>query len=153
MARAKQLHTVRPHPENSFGNFIRRRRQDLGLYQREIAQHVGIGRPEFVGFVEMGTRQFDLDRLPRLAEILQVNLAELTKLAMEEKYPALAAALFSDPSAFRKGAKRGSAEGSEFQQKVNELERPLRQTIIQMVNGLYDSQVRAAKTRRRVNSA
>jgi transcriptional regulator with XRE-family HTH domain len=84
-----------PHnPTSRFGELIRQRREQLGMSQTEVARRVGIGSPEFVGMVETGKRPVPLDRVPALAEALQLDRVNLCKEALSERHPVLYHALF-----------------------------------------------------------
>ena len=89
-----------PHnPTVRFGDLIRQRREQLGLSQTEVARRVGIGSPEFIGMVEVGKRPIPLDRVPRLAAVLELSGPDLCKLALSERHPVLYHALFEGEAA------------------------------------------------------
>jgi transcriptional regulator with XRE-family HTH domain len=75
-----------------FSRFLRRRRDELALTQAEIAQVCGLTEMS-ITLVEAGRRRLALERVPRLAEALQVPPAELCLLALRCRYPQLTAAL------------------------------------------------------------
>ena len=77
---------------NDFTRFLRHRRQELDLTQADIAQACGLTEMS-ITLVEGGRRRLALDRVPRLAEVLQVSPAELCLLALRCRYPELTAAL------------------------------------------------------------
>ena len=78
---------------------LRRRREQLCLLQAEIAEALRV-TPECVGQWEGGHRRMMIDKLPRLAEILQLDKRKLCVVALREFHPAVHAALFSpDPPA------------------------------------------------------
>ena len=79
----------------SFATFIRRRRHQLKLTQKMVADHVGI-TPDFVTLIEGGDRRLDFDKIPSLADALQVNRKQLCLQALAERAPQLFCALFSD---------------------------------------------------------
>ncbi len=83
---------------NAFATLVRNRRLQLGKTQRQIAEAVGIKSSDFICLIEKGTRRLDLDRLPRLAQALELDLVELCRPAFEARAPQLAAALFAVPS-------------------------------------------------------
>lgn len=78
----------------SFAETIRNRRLELGRTQREVACAVGIASPDFIGLVESGKRRLDLDRVPALAKVLEVDPGPLCRQALAERAPRLAAQLF-----------------------------------------------------------
>ena len=77
---------------NEFTRFIRRRRRALGKTQAEIARACGLTEIS-ITLVEGGRRHLGLDRVPLLAAALDVDAAELCRMALADQLPALAAAL------------------------------------------------------------
>ena len=61
----------------SLGEFIRKRRDELKLTQRQVALHVGFKSLAHLSDIEGGNRLPGADVLPKLAEILQVPLDTL----------------------------------------------------------------------------
>jgi len=78
---------------NAFAALIRHRRLQLGKTQKQIAEAIGIKCPDFISLCEQGHRRLDLDRLPRLAQALELDLAELWPQALAARAPKLAAAV------------------------------------------------------------
>lgn len=83
---------------NEFTRFIRRRRQALGKTQSEIARACGLTEIS-ITLVEGGHRHLGLERVPRMAAILDVDAAQLCRLALADQLPTLAAALDGSPVA------------------------------------------------------
>jgi transcriptional regulator with XRE-family HTH domain len=79
--------------DTSFSVLIRRRRNILRLRQHQIGDALRV-RPEAVGYWERGKRRIELDKLPRLAAILQLNEKDVCRTALREFHPALYHALF-----------------------------------------------------------
>ena len=77
---------------NDFTRFLRRRRQELDKTQLEIAEACGLTVMS-ITLVEAGRRRLALERVPRLAQVLQVPPAGLCLLALRCRYPELTAAL------------------------------------------------------------
>ena len=77
---------------------LRRRREELALYQAEIAEALHVS-PECVGLWECGRRRMELGKLPRIAEALQLDAKELCAKALAEFHPLLYAALFGQDAA------------------------------------------------------
>jgi transcriptional regulator with XRE-family HTH domain len=75
-------------------NFIRRRRLELGLTQREVAQILDV-TPDFISLLESGERRLDLDRIPRLADALSAERGDLCAWALLDRCPALFAEIFA----------------------------------------------------------
>jgi transcriptional regulator with XRE-family HTH domain len=76
-----------------FADLIRQRRITLGLTQQQIADALRV-EPEAVGFWERRKRRIELDRVPHLAAILQLDEQDVSRLALFEQHPLLHAALF-----------------------------------------------------------
>jgi transcriptional regulator with XRE-family HTH domain len=77
----------------SFGEFIAEMRVRRNLTQAEVARAIGVASPDFISLVEHGHRNLGLDRVPRLAAILRVNVQDLCLMALTQQYPLLAAVL------------------------------------------------------------
>ena len=75
-----------------FTRFLRQRRQELAKTQAQIAQACGLSEMS-ITLVEGGRRRLALERVPRLAQVLQVDPTELCLLALRCRYPELTAAL------------------------------------------------------------
>lgn len=72
---------------------IRQRRAALRLTQAQVAAELRV-EPATVGLWENGRRRMELDKIPRLAAILQLNEADLCRRALWEWHPRLHASLF-----------------------------------------------------------
>jgi transcriptional regulator with XRE-family HTH domain len=136
----------------SFGEYLRRRRAELGLTQLDVAKAVDYKNAEYIGLLENPeknsvSRKLNPDKLPRLAEILKVPLKDLAKLYLEEHSPVLAMALFSGGAEIRRGAFRLNHE-DEFVVKLKTLPIDTREPIIKMVNSLYEQAHRNRNTTR-----
>ncbi len=81
----------------SFRGFVRRRRKALGMTQAELAQACGLTEIS-ITLVEGGRRHLGLERVPRLAAVLDVDAAELCRLALADQLPTLAGALDGRPA-------------------------------------------------------
>ena len=77
----------------SLSRLIKQRRDTLGLKQQEIADELKV-LPESIGNWERAKRRIELDRVPPLAAILQLNPQDLCRLALFEIHPRLYATLF-----------------------------------------------------------
>jgi len=74
---------------------IRRRRQQLGLLQADIAEACHV-TPESVTQWEAGRRRMELSKIPRLANALHMNARELCIKALQEFHPPVYHTLFGD---------------------------------------------------------
>lgn len=80
--------------EGYISNFIRQRRLQLGLTQKAVAQMIGV-TADFISLLESGERRLDLDRIPRLADALDVERFDLCASALRDRCPQLFAEIFS----------------------------------------------------------
>ncbi len=80
--------------EGPFSQFIRQRRLELGKTQKQVAGVLGT-TADFVTLAEAGERRIDLDRIPLLADALEVDRGELCLWALSERAPVLFGELFA----------------------------------------------------------
>ena len=73
--------------------FLRQRRLELNLMQAEIAEVLNV-TPECVGMWECGRRRMEINKLPRLADALQMDRKELCARALKEFYPVVYNTIF-----------------------------------------------------------
>ena len=104
-----------------FGDFIRTRRTQLGLTQRQVAQSVGV-TPECITLIEAGRRQPELERVPRLADALQTDRQALCRLALECRAPVFYYELVGTPG-FDLLTLIEDDEGADHQRVLIELDR------------------------------
>ena len=62
---------------------LRRRRQELHMFQAEVAERLGV-TPEAVTLWEGGHRRMELSKIPRIDAALQLDPKELCAKALEE---------------------------------------------------------------------
>jgi transcriptional regulator with XRE-family HTH domain len=86
----KDVHTN----TRSLAGVIRFRRKELGLTQAVVAQALDIKSSEFIGMVENGYRSLELNKIPRLAHVLELNRERLCRLALFEHAPQFALSVF-----------------------------------------------------------
>jgi len=55
---------------------IKKRRNDLGMTQEDLAEKVGVSRV-YIGYVEQGRNTPSLEILEKIAKVLKVRLSEL----------------------------------------------------------------------------
>jgi transcriptional regulator with XRE-family HTH domain len=115
---------------NYFGRFIKKRRTELSLFQKDVAKALGVTAPEFVGAIENGSRMPNFERLPDLAKVLKLSVIEIMQMAFTDIYPSLVPYL-SDT------AGEGEGPALHIGRKIYQLPRTERQTIIKMVNELH----------------
>lgn len=129
-----------------FRQVLRKRREDLGMTQQSVAKAIGVNSAGFVGMIEAGSRRLDLNRIPRLADVLQLSRKDLIRAALYEEAPTVSQILF----------------GAELPEKIHtikvndqeieitpEMVDPLikllsltpqqRQTCVNMINYLYNA--------------
>jgi transcriptional regulator with XRE-family HTH domain len=69
-----------PDIRERFGDAVRKRREDLGLTQEDLAGRAGIHRT-YLSDVERGSRNVSLVNIERLAAALSLRPSELFQLA------------------------------------------------------------------------
>jgi transcriptional regulator with XRE-family HTH domain len=126
----------------SVADMIRRRREELGLSQEDIARQLVV-TSDFIGLCERGLRKIGLDRVPRLAEILEVNPKDLAMIALAEEAPQMAEVIHQGKvSKDFELPDLNQSEQDSFR-KLMALDRTQRQPILSTIDALYDmSQVR-----------
>ena len=77
---------------------LRRRREELDLFQSQIAAALNV-TPECIGLWESGRRRMELCKIPRIAAALQLDARQLCSIALAELHPAFYAALFGQGAA------------------------------------------------------
>ncbi len=82
-----------PNSEGNFRLYIRQRRQELDKTQRQVAQACGV-TPDYIALIEGGLRRLDLERIPLLADALEVSRAQLCRQALAERAPQFYQELF-----------------------------------------------------------
>ena len=88
------MNAIPDHPV-PLADLIKQRRTTLRLTQQQVADALRVV-PESVGFWERGKRRIDLDRIPSLAAVLELNEQDVSRLALFEYSPPLHAALFGN---------------------------------------------------------
>ena len=76
-----------------FCQILRQRRTALRLRQTEIAAELRVS-DEIISHWENGRRRMELDKIPRLAAILQLDATDLCRRALSEWHPRFHDALF-----------------------------------------------------------
>lgn len=71
------------------GEFIKNRREELGLSRAEMAKALGYRLPNMVAMVETAKTTFPLKRTSDYAKILELPLHELAKVVFVKTYPFL----------------------------------------------------------------
>lgn len=74
---------MKKQPESTvlvrYGNAVRKRRQELGISQEQLADRAGIHRT-YVGDVERGERNLSLTNIERIARALEITVSDLFRL-------------------------------------------------------------------------
>lgn len=81
--------------ENAFGDHIRRRREQLGLSARDVSSRCGLP-PAALNQIEAGQQPPDLEKVPSLANALELDPAALCRLALLTAYPLFYATLTAE---------------------------------------------------------
>jgi transcriptional regulator with XRE-family HTH domain len=78
----------------ALGAIIRARRIELGYTQESVAKAAGWVAAEMVSMIETGRRSPNLDKIPRIARKLDLDAADLCRVALAESYPILYQTIF-----------------------------------------------------------
>ena len=68
---------------NQVGEYIKYRREELGLLQEDLASKIGIA-PSTLSLYESGKRMPDLETLKAIARVLKTNLARIVNVEIPE---------------------------------------------------------------------
>ena len=79
---------------------LRRRREELSLFQAQIAEALHV-TPECIGQWECGRRRMELSKLPRIAAVLQIDAKDLCAKALAEFHPLFYHTLFGNGAGVR----------------------------------------------------
>ena len=79
-----------------FGRVIYQRRNDLGLTLNEVGTRAGFASGDYISLIERGKRAPDLDKVPFLADALQMDARTLCELWLRQYQPLAADALGID---------------------------------------------------------
>jgi transcriptional regulator with XRE-family HTH domain len=124
-------------------DFIKARRLELNLTQSQLVERMGLRSPEFIHMLENNLRKMDLNRIPLLADALQVDRGDLTRIAMREYYPLAHLAIFgSDDTGEIRPASKTVVEQDLTVQKLYGLRPRDRQTVRAMIESLYAASTR-----------
>jgi transcriptional regulator with XRE-family HTH domain len=131
----------------SLAQIMRERREELDLTQVDIANAIGIKSSEFIGMVEKGYRSLELNKVPLLADALQIERETLCRVALFEAAPQIAMALFGkNPADFTPGPAKQKPAGIPFKltqeqidyhQKIWMLPSPLRVMVLTLIDQFY----------------
>jgi transcriptional regulator with XRE-family HTH domain len=132
-----------PRKHETVASVLHVRRTELQLTQKEVAVALDIKTSEFVSMVESGHRNLDLNKIPRLAAVLKVDVQELCQIALLEAAPQFAVALLGNkiqtgiPSTVNqpKNVKvELTAQQQEYMLKLYNLTSPLRYTVLSLID-------------------
>jgi len=70
--------------QNLIGEFIRTKRESLGMKQEELAHEIGVAVPT-VSLYESGKRTPDLETLRKIAKAIDTNLASLIRVEVPKE--------------------------------------------------------------------
>lgn len=75
------------HNESKVANYIARRIEISGQFQKDIAEKVGFDKPNMITMIKQGKTRLPLDKIGPMAKALEVDPVQLLKLCMEEYHP------------------------------------------------------------------
>jgi transcriptional regulator with XRE-family HTH domain len=94
----------------AFNVYVRQRRLELGLTQKELSQKLGLKHGGTISRVESGARRLPLDLIPDLANALRLDGTELCRIFLETTVPNFNQALFAQaakrPGTFERSTDR-----------------------------------------------
>lgn len=96
------------------GRFLRQRRIEVGLTQRQVSEKLGYGSPQFISDMERGLCTLPLKKLGELVKLYKLPPNELMDIMLQEQEAILRDALM--PTTIRARGKarvnRGGAQAS-----------------------------------------
>jgi transcriptional regulator with XRE-family HTH domain len=99
-SRMKQSETIEiPGADYRIGSVIRHFRTLADKSQAEVSKEMGYRTPEWLGMIEAHSRALDIEKAPKLARVLNINVLDFVTLVLCEQYPLTAAVLFPDREA------------------------------------------------------
>lgn len=72
-------------PNNSLGRQLVEMRQNAGLSQRQVSDHMGYGTAQFISNWERGISEPPIDRIPDLADLYHVDADYLFGLVRDHR--------------------------------------------------------------------
>lgn len=126
----------------SLATLIRQRREELQMSQADVARALDIKSSEFIGMVENGHRSFELNKIPRLADVLKLKRKEFCRLALFEQAPQFAMAAFGDkvdtyvPETAQRAPQQEvkmTSEQADYVDKLYNLPSPLRYVVLDLI--------------------
>lgn len=134
--------------DNEFVRFIRHKREELGKTQAEIAKACHYISGEYWGLIEAGKRRMDQEKVPLLADALNLSRQTLTKLFLKVTAPNVYSTFWGDEELDR----IDPAEAKKFVQitessvallnKIHSLSPSRRRMITEMVDMAYKEMVK-----------
>jgi transcriptional regulator with XRE-family HTH domain len=85
----KSIRHGSPYYHTAIAQFLRRRIAELASKksQREIATEVGYDKPNMVSMIKNGESRLPFEKIPAFARSLEVDLAYLFRLSLEQHWP------------------------------------------------------------------
>lgn len=75
--------------DKKLGEYLRRKREALGLTQSEVAQKLGYGSPQFISNIERGISNVPVKSLRIMIDLYQISADEVIQILLEDKKRAL----------------------------------------------------------------
>ena len=76
-----------PVPSGKVAQFLTAAIGSASRSQKEISEEIGFGKPQMMTMIKQGKTRLPLDRLPVFAKAIEVDLAVLLRLVLEEYLP------------------------------------------------------------------
>ena len=128
-----------------FGGLIRGRREELGLSRQSLADGLALSE-SFVDLIERGKRGCDLDDLPRVAAALKLDAKAVVAVYLAERHAVLYHALYGRRQPVEPGDST-TTEVHDVHWRLDQLPRPLRAVVENLVYELYEMLRRPGGTR------
>lgn len=127
----------------TFGGIIKSRRNQMGLTLAQLGFELGI-TGEFLSQVESGKRALNLDRVPGLARILDLDAAGLCRVALATQYPVIYSVLFPTQPPESISTVERSDTTREVQDLLSSLSEPLRNAFLNTIREVYTATLRVS---------
>ena len=79
------MHATKQKPR-LLKDLVKSQRTNLNLTQRDVARAMGMSSVDYIGMVESGIRRLDFERLPAIAQVLHLDLDQITEMTFRELY-------------------------------------------------------------------
>ena len=75
--------------DKRLGEYLRNKREQLGLTQSEVAHNLGYGSPQFISNIERGISNVPVKSLRTLIDLYKISASEVIHILLEDKRRAI----------------------------------------------------------------